>query len=76
MDENTRKYQEPDHKLHPLDRLHGWRAWAATVTKMDLMTATDDDLQRSVGDRLETLRGLVDEYRKARQADLDAELRR
>ena len=50
-----------------------WRAWAVSLTRCGA-DQPDADLRRYISERIETLKGLVEEYRKARQAELVAEL--
>ena len=50
-----------------------WRAWAVSLTRSGA-EHPDADLRRYISERIETLKGLVEEYRKARQAELVAEL--
>lgn len=45
--------------------LDQWRTWAATVAGLDPIETSDADLRLHVGDRILTLQGLVEEYRKA-----------
>jgi len=57
----------------PDERLKQWREWAASLgmsehaTRMGLASdeTSDVDLRLCVGERIETLKGLVEEYRKA-----------